>query len=169
MASFTWTHDQVVKSIPLIQIQGWLCPYFSVIKLFQRLFIGSEYKVMLDSKPSLRHPDDPPRSFGTIFENAMMHFNHFIEPQEQGVVALPYLLYFMTHCLFFFRCLTPGHRALAATVTSMLCQHHHHRRLCRINTPHRHCGVSTLTATMTAAAMAAPLLRMTVTARALTA
>jgi hypothetical protein len=156
VASFTWARDQVVKSIPLIQIQGRLCPYFSVTKLFQRLFTGSEYKVMLDSKPSLRHPDDPPRSFGTVFENAMMHFNHFIGPQEQGVLALPYLLYFMTHCLFFFRCLTPGHRALAAAVASTPCQHRRRRRLRRINTPHRRCGVSTLTATMTAAAMAAP-------------
>jgi len=92
---FTWARDQVVKSIPLTQLQGRLCPYFSVTELFQHLFTESEYNMMLDSEPSLHHPDDPPQSFGTVFRNAVMHFNHFVKPQEQGVLARPYLLHFI--------------------------------------------------------------------------
>ena len=147
MASFTWAHDQVVKSIPLIQIQGWLCPYFSVTKLFQCLFTRSEYKVMLNSKLSLRHPDDPPRSFGTVFKNAMMHFNHFIGPQEQGVLALPYLLYFMTHCLFFFQVshswpscpCSRGHiNAVPTPPSPSLASHQHPSPLLWCQHPHCH-------------------------------
>ncbi|KAH9052743.1 hypothetical protein EDB87DRAFT_1529590, partial [Lactarius vividus] len=33
---------------------------------------------------------------GEVFDNAMMHFNHFIKPQEQKLLARPYLLVFMS-------------------------------------------------------------------------
>ncbi|KAI0253774.1 hypothetical protein BJV78DRAFT_1152632 [Lactifluus subvellereus] len=88
---FTWARDQVVKNKPPLPI-GRLCPYFSVLELFQQLFTDTS---MLDNEPSLHHSKDTPQSFGTVFKNAMMHFNHLIKPQEQKTLARPYLLHFM--------------------------------------------------------------------------
>ena len=85
---FTWARDQVVKvkgrSI------GQLCPYFSVTELFQRLFTKQKYAFIQSTKPSFLYADNP-KSFGVAFENAMMHFNHLIKPQDQEVVARKYL------------------------------------------------------------------------------
>jgi hypothetical protein len=75
---FTWARDQVVKNKDLPT--GWLCPYFSVLELFEQLFTDTS---ILDHKLSLCHSKDTPQSFGTVFKNAMMHFNHIIRPQEQ--------------------------------------------------------------------------------------
>ena len=52
---------------------------------------------MLDDEPSLHHRDDPPQSFGTIFKNAMMHFNHLVRPQDENTLTCPYLLHIMAH------------------------------------------------------------------------
>jgi len=94
-AFFTWARDKVVSTkvnnLPMKQ----LCPYFSVAELFQGLFSEDTYtSTIANSEPSLCHTDDKPK-FQDVFENAMMHFNHFIKPQEQKVLARPYLLHFM--------------------------------------------------------------------------
>ena len=89
---FTWARDQVVKNSP--PLPGQLCPYFSVIDLFRHLLTDSTS--MLDDEPSLCHPDDPPQSFGTVFKNAMMHFNHLVRPQDENTLTRPYLLNIMT-------------------------------------------------------------------------
>jgi hypothetical protein len=91
---FAWARDQVVKNNLPLPI-GQLCPYFPVTELFQHLLTDSKYTSMLNDEPSIHHPMDPPQSFGTVFKNAMMHFNHLIKPQEQGTLARSYLLRFM--------------------------------------------------------------------------
>jgi hypothetical protein len=94
MASFfTWARDQAVKNTA--HRYGQLCPYFPVTKLFQHLLTDSKYTSMLNDEPSIHHPEDPAQSFGTVFKNAMMHFNHVIKVQEQSTLARPYLLRFM--------------------------------------------------------------------------
>jgi hypothetical protein len=93
-AFFAWARDKVAGGIKPLPPPR-LCPLFSVTDLFQHLFTESKCNIMFDSKPSLRHPDDPSLPFKTVFKKAMMHFNHLIKPQEQGVLALPYLLHFI--------------------------------------------------------------------------
>jgi hypothetical protein len=92
-ALFTSACDQVVKNET--RLTGQLCSYFSVTNLFKHLFAESGCKMMFESNPSLHHVDDSSLPFGTAFNNASMHFNHFIRPQEQGALGLPYLLHFM--------------------------------------------------------------------------
>jgi hypothetical protein len=90
---FTWARDQVVKSkLPIPE--GQLCPYFSVNELFKQLFTESAIS-KLGTGPSLHHSKDMLQPFGTVFQNARMHFNHIIKPQEQKILQRPYLLYFM--------------------------------------------------------------------------
>jgi hypothetical protein len=98
-AFFTWARDRCVK-IKIFEesekgFVGKLCPYFSVTDLFQHLFTKSECKTMFESKPSLCHIDESSLLFGAVFKNAKMHFNHFIRPQDQAVLGLPYLLHIM--------------------------------------------------------------------------
>lgn len=90
---FIWARDQVVKS-KLPTPNGQLCPYFSVTELFKQLF--TELAVSkLGTGPSLHHPRHAWQSFDTAFQNARMHFNHVIKPQEQKILQRPYLLYLM--------------------------------------------------------------------------
>ncbi|KAH9052552.1 hypothetical protein EDB87DRAFT_1692195 [Lactarius vividus] len=46
--------------------------------------------------PSLCHSETTQPTLGEVFDSAMMHFNHFIKPQEQKLLARPYLLAFMS-------------------------------------------------------------------------
>jgi hypothetical protein len=96
-AFFAWARDRVVKIklIHDVEVVGQLCPHFSVTELFGQLLTKSAYEMMFESKPSVRHVDDSPLPFQTVFKNAMMHFNHLIRPQEQGALGLPFLLHFM--------------------------------------------------------------------------
>jgi hypothetical protein len=96
-AFFTWARDRLVKVKIFRETEfiGQLCPYFSVIELFRHLFTESGCKTMFESKPSLCPVNNSPLPFETVFKDAKMHFNHFIRPQEQGVLGLPYFLHIM--------------------------------------------------------------------------
>ncbi|KAH9016325.1 hypothetical protein EDB84DRAFT_1276909 [Lactarius hengduanensis] len=81
-AFFTRARDIAVlgKSLP----QGAISSCFSVTDLLSSLFANQFTK--LSRRPSHR----------SVFDGAMMHFNHFIKPQEQKLLARPYLLAFMS-------------------------------------------------------------------------
>ncbi|KAH9015314.1 hypothetical protein EDB84DRAFT_1567751 [Lactarius hengduanensis] len=93
-AFFTHTCDIVVlgKSLP----QGAISSCFSVTDLLSSLFCESVYKVVSKAVPSLCHLETTQLTLGEVFDGAMMHFNHFIKPQEQKLLARPYLLAFMS-------------------------------------------------------------------------
>jgi hypothetical protein len=91
---FTWARDQVMFTKP-IRPRERLCYHFSVKELFSRLFSDSTFASMLGDLPSLCHSTAMQRPFGEVFGKAMMHFNHVIKPQEQKILARPYLLSFM--------------------------------------------------------------------------
>jgi hypothetical protein len=92
---FTWARDQVVLRNPHIPA-GWLCHYFSVKSLFSCLISEAVFETMSKDFPSLSYLNtDDQRPFGEVFDKAYMHFNHFIKPQEQRLLARKYLTLYM--------------------------------------------------------------------------
>jgi hypothetical protein len=90
---FIYARDSVVYSKPR-QAKDWFCCSFSVTELFSHLFSDSTFDLISDCMPSLCSSENQ-RSFKEEFDNAKMHFNHFIKPHEQKVLARRYLLAFM--------------------------------------------------------------------------
>ncbi|KAI9436768.1 hypothetical protein BJY52DRAFT_1097803, partial [Lactarius psammicola] len=82
-AFFIWARDKTV-SAKQPQFTGQLSRYFSVTELFSMLFSKSTFTSI-----------STPQTFGQVFSDAWMHFNHFIKPHEWKVLARPYLLAFM--------------------------------------------------------------------------
>ncbi|KAH9176091.1 hypothetical protein EDB89DRAFT_1882102 [Lactarius sanguifluus] len=80
------------KSLP----PGGLSFCFSVTDLLSSLFCESAYEVVSKAVPSLCHVETTQLTLGEVFDDAMMHFNHFIKLQEQKLLARPYLLAFMS-------------------------------------------------------------------------
>ncbi|KAI0292092.1 hypothetical protein B0F90DRAFT_1823220 [Multifurca ochricompacta] len=94
-AWFTWARDQVVKSKGE-PCDGALCHFFTVKELFENLFPASVFKLIAKAKPSLcPHNGNTNQLFEDAFKGARMHFNHFIKPYEQKVLARKYLIRFM--------------------------------------------------------------------------
>ncbi|KAH9172798.1 hypothetical protein EDB89DRAFT_1850878 [Lactarius sanguifluus] len=93
-AFFTRARDIAVlgKTLP----PGGLSFCFSVTDLLSSLFCESAYEVVSKAVPSLCHEETTQPTLGEVFDDAMMHFNHFIKPQEQRLFARPYLLAFMS-------------------------------------------------------------------------
>lgn len=94
-AFFTWARDRVVSAKPHAAFHEQLSRYFSVTELFQSLFSKSTYNLISTSFPSLRDTKTTKQTFGQMFGNTFMHFTHFIKPQEQKLLARPYLPLFM--------------------------------------------------------------------------
>lgn len=87
---FTWARDQVVFRNPSIH-PGWHCQHFSVNKLFSHLFSDSVFDSISGDIPSLYHSEATRRPFRSVFDEAIMHFNHFIKPQVRQIMARQYL------------------------------------------------------------------------------
>jgi hypothetical protein len=92
-AFFTWARDKTVLGKPLPI--GQLSCYFSVRQLFSCLFSASIFTSMSRDVPSLCPPGATRQTFGQVFDNALMHFNHFVKPQEQKLLTRGHLLRFM--------------------------------------------------------------------------
>jgi len=93
-AFFTWACDKVVSAAPCAT-RGQFSRYFSVTELFKSLFSNSILPSIMDSPPSLSYAKGTGPTFGQTFGRAYMHFTHFIKPQEQKLLARPYLPFFM--------------------------------------------------------------------------
>jgi hypothetical protein len=94
-AFFTWARDKTVLQKPLSRRQ--LCRFFSVMKPFSSLFSVPIFMSMLHNLPSLCPPGTTQQTFGEVFDKALMHFNHFIKPQEQSILARCYFPAFIAH------------------------------------------------------------------------
>ncbi len=93
-AFFTWARDQVILNTPA-STGGQLCSYFSVKSLLRHLFSDSTFTSMSTQFPPLYHSKAARQPFGKVFDCAHMHFNHFIKPQEQKLLARKYLNLYM--------------------------------------------------------------------------
>ena len=104
-AFFTWAHDKAVSQKRLSRRQ--LCPLFSVTELFSSLFSAPIFTSMSRNLPSLCPSGTTQQMFGEVFDKALMHFNHFIKPQEQSILA---------------RCYFPTYIACGAAALGANCQ-----------------------------------------------
>jgi hypothetical protein len=77
---------------------GQLCHPFLVIDLFSNLFSKFSFQSIVQYKLSLCHPETSQVPFREAFANTYIHFNHFIKPQDKGLITCGYLLLY----LFFF-------------------------------------------------------------------
>ncbi len=93
-ALFTHARDLTVlgKSLP----KGRVSFSFSVTDLLSSLFCNPSYEIISKAMPSLCHSESTRQTFEQVFDAAMMHFNHFIKPQEQKLLAVDYLLAFIS-------------------------------------------------------------------------
>lgn len=79
-AFFTWACDKAVSN--MLELQGHPLHYFLVTDLFKSLFSDLTFSLISISYLSLCGIKMIRKLFGQIFENAYMHFTHFIKPQE---------------------------------------------------------------------------------------
>jgi hypothetical protein len=94
-AFFTWARDSTVLMKCHEEFPGQLSRYFSVNELFSSLFSEAIFESMSQNGPSLCHAETSRRTFENVFHDTSMHFNHFIKPQEQKIMARHYLPWFM--------------------------------------------------------------------------
>jgi hypothetical protein len=66
------------------------------MKPFSSLFSVPIFMSMLHNLPSLCPLGTTQQTFGEVFDKALMHFNHFIKPQEQSILVRCYFPAFIT-------------------------------------------------------------------------
>jgi hypothetical protein len=94
-AFFTWARDAVANRydnrLPATQY----CCRFSVEELFSNLFSETTVQLMFKNIASICPSKTERRTLGDVASTAKMHFNHFIQAQEQNIIAHQYLIGFM--------------------------------------------------------------------------
>ncbi|KAI0253034.1 hypothetical protein BJV78DRAFT_235120 [Lactifluus subvellereus] len=92
-AFFTWARDAVmVERSPR---PPEFCRHFSVEELFSCLFSEEIVQSMFNHRPSISSSKAKQRTFREVARSANMHFNHFIQSQEQKFISCRYLIAFI--------------------------------------------------------------------------
>ncbi|KAI0253795.1 hypothetical protein BJV78DRAFT_130947 [Lactifluus subvellereus] len=92
-AFFTWARDAVMLEQPLPRSE--FCRHFSVEELFTCLFSDEIVQSIFDHTPSISPSKAKQRTFGEVANSANVHFNHFIQSQEQKLISRRYLIAFI--------------------------------------------------------------------------
>jgi hypothetical protein len=92
-AFFTSARDTAIEK--RLRRQHPFCTHLSVKDLFSSLFSEETVKEMFLNTPSICPSKTKQQTLGEVAGTANMHFNHFIQAQEQEVIAHQYLIAFI--------------------------------------------------------------------------